>query len=62
MSKKVWTTTMGSPMVKENVLAYCNRMGVQGWEPFHIEAASLYGPTGPLQPTVFFKRLETLTK
>jgi len=48
-----WETTFGGPMVGENVLGYCNRMGKQGWEPFHIEAPQVYEGG---RATVYFKR------
>lgn len=40
-------------MVKETVLAYCNRMGQRGWEPFHIEAPRIEGAE---RATIYFKR------
>lgn len=49
-----WETTQGGPMVGENVLAYCNRMGEQGWEPFHIEPPRVFEGG---RATVYFKRL-----
>lgn len=51
---QIWTTTQGNPMVGENVLAYCNRMGAQGWEPFHIEGPTVFEGG---RATVYFKKL-----
>lgn len=48
-----WETTYGGPAVNENVLAYCNRMGQWGWQPFHVEGPSVYEGG---RATVYFKR------
>jgi hypothetical protein len=48
-----WETTSGGPMVGETLLAYCNRMGKQGWEPFMIGNRPIEGDH---RATVYFKR------
>lgn len=53
MKRLTWETTQGGPAIGENILAYCNRMGGMGWEPFHIEPAPVYEGG---RATVYFKR------